>query len=209
MMCGQSSRRLLLPRRPLANMRVQRTRVLLPAVARRSPLTRRPLGAVMGRPLKLALLIATLGLARSVEACDCTGGNEPLDQLLKASTAVFWGRVVEIAPDSNPVATSDGSGFQRSRDRVHFDVGTSWKGIKSPDIWVREGNQPTACGFPFQQDAIYLVFAVDDIGGELAVWQCSGTRVWPNQGTLDQLDRATRPRRFRGHPRSLKKGDGA
>jgi hypothetical protein len=32
----------------LPNMRVQRTRVLLPAVARRSPLTRGPLGS--GRP---------------------------------------------------------------------------------------------------------------------------------------------------------------
>ena len=48
-------------RSPTPNMRVQRTRVLLPVVARRSPLTRRPLGA--GRRLVgLALALLVLGI---------------------------------------------------------------------------------------------------------------------------------------------------
>jgi hypothetical protein len=182
---------------PASNPRLQWTRM-------RAPLSRQPLGAIRPRYVAAWVLVTAFALPAAVKPCSCLGGDEPVDQLLKRSTAVFWGRVVEILPDPNPIASLDSPAGTRTRDRVRFDVGTSWKEIKNADIWVREGNQPTACGFPFHEGGVYLVFADTDTDGELVVWQCSGTHEWPTCGTLDQLTRVTRPRRFAGHPKGLK-----
>lgn len=175
--------------------------------APRSRPTRHSLVDFVGAGLKAALVLIALAVPASARPCSCLGGDEPVDQLLKSSAAVFWGRVVAIEPDTDPLPGE--SGTSRIRDRVRFDVGAAWKGVTAADTWVREASQPTACGFPFTEGEIYLVFASGDLDGELVVWQCSGTRPWPTRGTLEELDHASPPRRFEGHPRSEKKGDGA
>jgi hypothetical protein len=128
--------------------------------------------------LSLLIVSALLGVPNlekhTALACSCAELKEPTEAL-KESTAVFVGRVVEI---------EESQANQFSYGAI-FEVQRAWKGIESdmPVIKVTTGTSGDTCGYGFQENEEYLVYAYGD-PKELATGICSRTM------TLDsaQLD---------------------
>jgi hypothetical protein len=107
--------------------------------------------------------------APRARACKCA---EPPPAIEAASNAaaVFEGRVTEV----QPVGSAD---FV-----VSLEVVRAWKGAKSLEhVQVRTRNDTAACGFPFEKDESYLVYA-EAVPKErdlpaLSVLHCGRTRV--------------------------------
>ncbi len=101
-----------------------------------------------------ALLTGAAFLAPSrVSACSCT--NElTLEQEFGFAMAVFAGRVSSITPE--------GDGFHV---RVMLEPSARWKGGFGSTVPVITPNNEGACGFPFEVDGEYLVFAFNGGSG--------------------------------------------
>lgn len=107
--------------------------------------------------------------APRARACKCA---EPPPAPLAASNAaaVFEGRVTEILPIGSDDLV------------VSLAVVRAWKGVKSLEhVQVRTRKESASCGFPFEKDESYLVYA-DSVPKEndlpeLSVLHCGRTRV--------------------------------
>jgi hypothetical protein len=60
---------------------------------------------------------------------------------------------------------------------VTFDVSTSYKGPKKTDVHLTTGVGGGDCGFDFEIDRQYLVYAFADASDQLSTGICSGTRL--------------------------------
>lgn len=102
------------------------------------------------------------------QACKCAGEPSVADAKA-AAVAVFEGRVKQI--------TSVGA----HDNVVELDVVRAWKDADVEQIRVRTHNESAACGFPFERDQVYLVYAqaaeAEANLPELAVSHCSRTRL--------------------------------
>lgn len=97
---------------------------------------------VLGTVLALGSLFATSVAA----ACSCAPPPPPRDAL-KASTAVFSGKVTDIEKIGD---------FQIA---ATIEVASAWKGVKGKSVRVVTANQSAACGFNFEKGKQYLVYA--------------------------------------------------
>jgi hypothetical protein len=131
----------------------------------------------------LAGLVALAALAappfaRVTYACSCAQPTPTVEQTLKDADAVFSGRprlveptkIEALFPDprTQMVAMVDGI-------HAHFEVIESWKGVSGREIDLWTGRGSGDCGFTFQPDEAYLVFARRTPNGRLVTGDCTNT----------------------------------
>lgn len=138
------------------------------------------------------LLLATafvLVSAGAVLACSCMRSTP--EEALARSTVVFEGRVVAIAPFreaselvleggcatedcetsfSETTHSVEASGFE-----VRFSVTRQWKGVSTEEVVVRTASDSAACGYAFEAERDYVVYASRDEGGTLFTGLCDRT----------------------------------
>jgi len=89
--------------------------------------------------------------AKSAFACSCIAPGTP-EQELQKSDAVFSGTVHTIDKTTN--------GYH-----ILFDVSEIWKGISAASVEVATAQDSAACGFAFEKDKAYLVYAYESEDG--------------------------------------------
>ena len=96
--------------------------------------------------MKSILLLGMLVLLASfVSACSCMAPGAPLEELNK-SDAVFVGKVIDIKSSSTEKEIT----FERTR---------IWKGPESVQLTIATGTDSASCGYGFEKDKEYLVYA--------------------------------------------------
>ena len=121
-------------------------------------------------------MAATLLLAaRPARACSCMeiGPEKAIEQ----SDAIFEGRVVGVAPaQQGDIGPSD--------VQVVLRVVRAWKGVgqDQEQIEVRTAGNSAACGYDFEPDRSYLVYANEGSDGTLRVSLCSRTQLIEQAG---------------------------
>jgi hypothetical protein len=128
------------------------------------------------RILAIGLLAAIVGLmeAPQVLTCSCTPPPPP-KQSPEQSAAVFSAKVIKIEDEDAPSTSR----------RVTLKVERWWKGGDAATITVATQKSGATCGFGFQPDTHYLVYAHNEKGRkEFVVSLCSRTR------TLAQADQS-------------------
>ncbi len=101
-------------------------------------------------------------------ACTCAPPGTPTEELQK-SDGVFIGTVIDLTPKNR-----DQSGVFLFH-KVKFEVKSSWKGVDLEEVTVTTAAQSGMCGFPFEQDSTYLVYAFVQ-GDSLLTNICTRTR---------------------------------
>lgn len=126
------------------------------------------------RHFVLATLVSLLGLdLRSAEACSCRP-PPTAEVALSGSDAVFEARVVSV---SAPPAS--GIGSTGTPVTVKLAVLRAWKGADidaGRDVTISTPSGGATCGFGFQPNETYLVYAVRADGGTLATNICMRTK---------------------------------
>ncbi len=130
----------------------------------------------------LIVLFAVLYSAVPAFACDCV--ETSVEQAIDQAAHIFEGRVIA---------------FDEESEHVRFRVTQTWRGSEDEEITI---HNPSICGVPFEQDEIYLVYALE---GEVPlVLLCNGTRpieeatedlemLGPGVTPVDPETAATRP----------------
>lgn len=116
----------------------------------------------------LLVLIGVIVLSSSASACSCLPPGPPAEER-NASDAVFAGTVDAITDSTT------GEFMSPAQDKtVTFAVSTVWKGPEQETVDVVTADSSASCGFPFEEDASYLVYA-DRADDRLTVSLCSRT----------------------------------
>lgn len=102
----------------------------------------------MKRILVLILMVRAL-IPAPAYACSCAAPPSALYALAQSS-ATFSGRVIDI---DSP------SGYEPLR--VRLEVETVWKGPVQPEIEIRTAQDSAGCGFFFERNVAYLVYAYE------------------------------------------------
>ena len=109
----------------------------------------------------------------SAWACHCMSSREPPCQAAWAADAVFVGRVldiIDVEPDRSRVETLF------NRRVVRLAIIESFRGTQGTIIEIRTGRGGGDCGFPFEAQQDYLIYAHLN-GGALTAVTCSRTRL--------------------------------
>ncbi len=106
-------------------------------------------------PFPPIVVVLMLSLPVPAHACSCI--SSPIDEALAGATEVFTGRVTAV---KNPYA---GAVIQSSMDplSVTMSVDRVWKGTLGRSVELRTANSGASCGYRFDANEIYLVFAHD------------------------------------------------
>ncbi|MYL57218.1 hypothetical protein GLW20_06845 [Virgibacillus halodenitrificans] len=103
------------------------------------------------------------------DACSCLEPGPPKEEL-KRSSAVFSGKVIK------QIDENENNLIQSSADKIAtiLKVDKTWKGIKDTEVVVHTERSSASCGFEFNLNNSYLVYATkkDD---KLHVSLCSRT----------------------------------
>nr|WP_236838635.1 hypothetical protein [Caldalkalibacillus salinus] len=121
-------------------------------------------------------------------ACSCAEPL-PVNEEMERSAAVFSGKTVDMF-DKN-----ENSSTLSSADpiAVKFEVEESWKGVNQSQVIVYTVRESASCGFEFELDQQYLVYA-QERDGELDVSLCSRTTHLSNaQEDIDELGQGDKP----------------
>ncbi|SDX98390.1 hypothetical protein [Thermoactinomyces sp. DSM 45892] len=110
-----------------------------------------------------------------VQACSCAPSDDPVKEADKSS-AVFVGKVVQLERDANQrIAT--------------LHVSKRWKGDLDPELIVYTALSEASCGFTFEMEKEYLVYAIKK-NGHLTTTICSRTKLLSEaQADLDALNK--------------------
>jgi hypothetical protein len=127
--------------------------------------------------MKKIILVLMLGFfpvlfAQSTYACSCAAAPTPR-QALREAKAVFIGEVIS----TEVFDVKDEFGTQQVI-RVRFAVSRFWKGVEGAEIIVHTSGHEMSCGFHFEKEKKYLVYAYPDHWklGVLETGICSRTR---------------------------------
>ena len=122
--------------------------------------------------------------AEPAQACTCSGPATPAEGL-KRSAAVFRGRVTEISrPFLDRLGLTKTGGH-----RVEFEVLKRWKGASSRSAAIVTRLTGEACGFPFEKNKEYLVYAVTE-PSDIQSGICTGTKnIADAEQEMKELDR--------------------
>lgn len=119
--------------------------------------------------LSLFILISLFFINTTVvNACSCVKPPPP-KELLEKSSAVFAGKVIDIY---TPEKTKTG---ENQYLKVTFDTSKIWKGPKNKKIVIKTNNSSAACGYTFEKDQEYVVYASYNTNDTLFTSLCSGT----------------------------------
>ncbi len=94
-------------------------------------------------------------------ACSCVMPADPLTSL-ESSDAVFSWKVTRV---------SEGE----QQNTILFDISKSWKGTDADTLQIQTNNNSAACGYNFEKDAEYIVYAYKNQDDTLNVSLCSRT----------------------------------
>lgn len=115
-----------------------------------------------------------------LSACSCAVPGTPTETL-EASPAVFSGKVININ-----TYTDNLNGIQKNE--VTFDVLKLWKGPSDSVLIVHTMKSGALCGFNFQEDTEYLVYASGE-EDSLNVGICKRTKLLSDaQEDIDELN---------------------
>lgn len=118
------------------------------------------------------ILFTLLAYPSPVSACSCEGGLTIANQIAQHD-AIFTGRVVRIVDNYYPIFSNLDNIFRKfslpsyfiNEDgrywgySVFLDVFTSWKGVEKTIVEVDTGSGGSDCGYTFEMDKDYLVYA--------------------------------------------------
>jgi MYXO-CTERM domain-containing protein len=122
----------------------------------------------------LVALFAAAALAPSrAHACMCVQTN--VQAAYDGSAAVFEGFVKEVG---EPQSDASDAGRRRA---VRMEIVSAWKGAEGEQVTVFTAADSAMCGYTFQVERSYLVYAVSGPGG-LEVSLCSRTRPMAEAG---------------------------
>lgn len=110
---------------------------------------------------------------RAVYACSCIAPPAPNIEYSNRF-AVFIGTVKHIQPDSSSAI---------GNLKITFTVERSWKGVSSNEVSVFTASSSAACGYYFQTDSTYLVYA-DTFSAKLNTGLCTRTKKF-NDASVD------------------------
>jgi hypothetical protein len=124
------------------------------------------------------LAIATLNVAN---ACTCMFGAGPAceETWRKSVDAAFVGQVekIELVQGIPPAPTGAMSMTMRGgQNRVTVAVQEAYRGVSARTVVVYTASSSAACGFEFQEQERYLIFASASKDGQLTVSLCSATK---------------------------------
>ena len=128
----------------------------------------------------LCLILNQLAAPSIAHACTClpplpTVTSKPTltpEQKMAPYEAVFLGKVIQI----------DDPG-EYSGKSVILEVYSSWKGVSKSQVRVRTGSGNGDCGFTFQINTTYVVYAYGSVAdNELGTTICSSTARVANEG---------------------------
>ena len=124
-----------------------------------------------GRVFALTVLLAA---SSSVAyACTCVGPSTARDAAASASN-VLLGTVLAVAEIPYDTSRAAGATLQFSTVST-FRVERSWKGALARKVRVYSTNAGGACGYEFEVDRTYLVYAFADSAGRLETGICTRT----------------------------------
>lgn len=139
--------------------------------------------------LSLGLVLTALAFARPALACKCAPHS--VAQALSQADAVFEGRVVAIED------VNTGGEPPAAKKRVTLNIVRVWKDLEDVEtVTVTTNAESAACGFHFEIDHSYLVYAnrADQL---LSVHSCTRTRPMSDAGEdLSQLGGGVTPVRI-------------
>lgn len=118
----------------------------------------------------IVITVALLLAATSALACSCAFGGAGVCQAYWETPAVFSGRVVEIEDIGG-----GGSEVAFLTKKVRFAVIDAYRGVSGETIEVRTGRGGGDCGYSFELNESYLVYAWKN-GGNLSTGICSRTK---------------------------------
>jgi hypothetical protein len=116
------------------------------------------------------VIVPVASFPGSAHACSCAISTP--QERYERSEAVFIGRVVDI-DDSREFVSELGSPQHR---RVDMHVTERWKGIRSNFVTVATGMGGGDCGYDFESNKEYLIYAGTDFygNGEFSTGICGG-----------------------------------
>jgi hypothetical protein len=121
----------------------------------------------------LALIMLALVLPELAHACSCSGpGPVRCNLLLKESSAIFVGRVVEVENQPNPNPKLGDTG----QSRYIFAVSESFAGMSGGEAIVYSGRGGADCSYHFKKGEQYLVYAYKGSDQILHATTCSRTQ---------------------------------
>ncbi|MGV2941315.1 hypothetical protein AB5I83_17060 [Mesobacillus sp. LC4] len=112
--------------------------------------------------ISLAVILLAIGLTTfptASQACKCVE-EKSIEKELKASKAVFSGKVIEIKTSFN-------------NRKILFEVEETWKGVSQTEIILED--EWSSCSTDFFEGESYLVYA-HEFQGELTTDICDRTR---------------------------------
>ncbi len=120
----------------------------------------------------MALAAVCLCSPRASLGCSCEMSGSALEELERRG-AVFSGSVIEIIIEEDEI--------WGTVHLVKFDVIEAWKGVEGQEITVYTASNEAACGYNFQMNKDYLVYAnynnKDTRLGIIGVGLCSRTKL--------------------------------
>ncbi len=96
-------------------------------------------------------------LPRDVSACSCAYPDSVKAELDR-KTAVFTGKVIDIVEEKQSIALNSSA----DPIKVLFEVNESWKGVNSSQTIVRTARDDASCGYEFEKNKEYIVYAYGD-----------------------------------------------
>ena len=136
----------------------------------------------------ITLIVSTLLFsftAPQVYACSCAITKSATEAFDSAS-AVFAGKVL-----SRDIQSSGQPGWNTASPfKVTLEVSQVWKGPKDSTIDIFTANLGASCGYTFNENQQYLVYAYPREGGTLETGLCSRTKSLANaKEDVTQLNR--------------------
>jgi hypothetical protein len=127
---------------------------------------------MMGRALLLIVAVSVGAVIASApaHACLCLDTSESVAEATARADAVFEGDVVSLRLLEIP--QPPGERYVR-KTSVTIRVFRSWKGIEDSLVTLWNGSGIGDCGYDFQLQRGYLVFATRDADGRLSTTSCS------------------------------------
>jgi hypothetical protein len=119
--------------------------------------------------LALATLSAVTTHAEHAHACSCS--VQTAEQAFEHADAVFEGRVTEVTEPAGENGVVSGA----DPVRITLSVVRAFKGAATETVELLTSASSAACGFGFEKDQSYLVYA-NETDGSLRTGLCSGTK---------------------------------
>jgi len=137
----------------------------------------------MARASKITVSAFTIALlfclGGDVFACSCVAPGPPCQEYWRAD-AVFVGLVKAKEIKEEISKTPSGAEVRRldAEVRVTFTITDAFRGVTGKEVDIFTNNSAAACGYNFERDSVYIVYAHEypKGGGRLFVSSCSRTQ---------------------------------